>query len=329
MIVHSEALRKYQQAQGIMHAATTVVFIMSPVNFALIQFLVSGKPFNLGFIGAPIGTSITFWLMFLLLLGYSRFIEGREAWGGWNRACLRDWGKMIRLAVPGIINLSIEWWTTELMVLFASYLDTIQVSAQSIMISVFGLSCTPAWGMSLAAANRIGNYLGQGYAAKAKQNIIIVCVLAFAYGTTAAVLFSLIKSAYVPIFSGDAAVAETIAGVVPIFAATTLFMSSNNVSTGILRGLGRPDVTSMIELISFYLVGFPLGYYVYALLYPEAAAQGPSLCRLWSGLFAAMILAAASHLAFIYRTDWCAEANKAQASIKASEAKIVESIVIK
>lgn len=298
-----------------MHAATLVVLIMSPINFVLVQHLVS----NLGFVGAPIATSISFWCMFILLLGYTRLIKGHEAWGGWDRACLQDWGKMIRLAVPNIISMAMEWCTTELMVFFASYLGTIQVSAQYIMISVYAISCTPPWGISLAATNRIGNYLGQGLAAEAKQTANIVCILSLAYGMFATIFFGLVRSAYVPIFSGDAAVASTVAAVAPIFATIMLFMSCNNVSTGILRGLGRPDITSIIEFASYYLVGFPLSYYFSALIYSTADT---AICRLWFGLCMASVLAVASHLVYIYRTDWDKAANRAQANVRASEVKL-------
>lgn len=33
---------------------------------------------------------------------------------GWTRDCLLDWGSFIRLAVPGMLMMCIEWWTFEI-----------------------------------------------------------------------------------------------------------------------------------------------------------------------------------------------------------------------
>lgn len=46
--------------------------------------------------------------------------EGQHAFilllltAGWTRDCLLDWGSFIRLAVPGMLMMCIEWWTFEI-----------------------------------------------------------------------------------------------------------------------------------------------------------------------------------------------------------------------
>lgn len=52
---------------GIMHASTLVLIFTSPMSVALNYTLVYKT--ELGFLGAPVATSITYWVSFFLLCG--------------------------------------------------------------------------------------------------------------------------------------------------------------------------------------------------------------------------------------------------------------------
>ena len=67
-----------------MRPGTYTLLITSPLN-ALLNYLFVYS-FNFGLLGAPIATGISYWLSFLLLLAYTRFVAGHECWGGWSRA---------------------------------------------------------------------------------------------------------------------------------------------------------------------------------------------------------------------------------------------------
>ena len=125
-----EAIKKYLQAQGIMEHPPMYFIIASPINLLANYTLVHVEPFQLGLIGAPLATSMSYWLMLILLLLYIYFIDGHKAWGGWTRECLRDWWPFLRLAVPGIFMVCSEWWAFELAALAASYLGKVDLAAQ-------------------------------------------------------------------------------------------------------------------------------------------------------------------------------------------------------
>src|SRR5437660_3924035 len=97
-----------------MKASTYVLIICCPINIILNYALVWYQPISLGFIGAPIATSITYWLMFILMIIYIKFINGYQAWGGWTCMAFRDWLPFLRLALPGLIMVCAEWWAYEL-----------------------------------------------------------------------------------------------------------------------------------------------------------------------------------------------------------------------
>jgi MATE family multidrug resistance protein len=94
-----------------MNASTWVLLIVAPINALNNYLLVWYEPISLGFIGAPIATSFTYWLQLILLLLYIKFVRGHEAWGGWSMEAFKDWWPFIQLAIPGIFMVCSEWWS--------------------------------------------------------------------------------------------------------------------------------------------------------------------------------------------------------------------------
>lgn len=105
--IYFECVKKYLQAQGIMGAGTYVLLITAPLNVALNYLFV--YTWGLGLVGAPLATGISYWLNFIGLLGYARFVKGWDAWGGWSRECLCKMGIFARLAALGFIQVGTEW----------------------------------------------------------------------------------------------------------------------------------------------------------------------------------------------------------------------------
>jgi MATE family multidrug resistance protein len=83
--------------------------ITSPINALLNYVFVYTLDF--GLLGAPIATSISYWLAFILILAYMRFVDGKQYWGGWSKKCLK-WDSLVafaRLAFLGFIHIGTEW----------------------------------------------------------------------------------------------------------------------------------------------------------------------------------------------------------------------------
>jgi len=109
--IYFECMKKYLQAQGIMRPGTYVLLITSPINAGLNFLFIYTLDF--GMLGAPIATGISYWLSFILLVLYSRFVAGSECWGGFDRKCLHNIGTFARIALLGIIHVGTEWWAFE------------------------------------------------------------------------------------------------------------------------------------------------------------------------------------------------------------------------
>ena len=96
-----------------MRAATVVLILVAPVNLATNIILVYHTP--LGFIGAPVAISITYWTAFLLL-ALTTYLSPthaqNETWGGVQMLVVLDFRScrtFLGLAVPGILMVGTEW----------------------------------------------------------------------------------------------------------------------------------------------------------------------------------------------------------------------------
>jgi multidrug resistance protein, MATE family len=131
--IYFECMKKFLQAQEIMRPGTYVLLITSPLNAGLNYVFIHNL--KLGLLGAPAATGISYWLSFLLLLGYARFIAGWECWGGWSKKCFSNMGTFARLSILGVIHVGTEWWAFEIVAIVAGQLGTIDLASQSVIMT--------------------------------------------------------------------------------------------------------------------------------------------------------------------------------------------------
>jgi MATE family multidrug resistance protein len=131
--IYFECTKKFLQAQEIMRPGTYVLLFTSPLNAALNYAFI--YPLKMGLLGAPFATGISYWLSFLLLLAYARFVAGWDHWGGWSKQCLKNMGTFAQLAFLGVIHVGTEWWAFEIVAIVAGQLGTIDLASQSVIMT--------------------------------------------------------------------------------------------------------------------------------------------------------------------------------------------------
>ncbi|KAI8377930.1 mate-domain-containing protein [Radiomyces spectabilis] len=307
-----EAIKKFCQAQGIMEASTYALFVTSPINLGLNYLFVYCRPFQLGFIGAPLATSCSYWLMLCFLLIYIYYCRGYEAWGGWTRECLRDWWPFLRLAIPGILMVCTEWWAFELAALAASYLGTIDLAAQSILLTLVSATYTIPFGIAVAAANRVGNALGEGHGQKAYRASIVTLLYAVIFGALNSLFFIVGRTWLGYLFTSDKPVIDAVANILPLLSLFQIADGLCGVCGGVIRGLGRQNIAACINLFAYYLVALPAGF-----LLTFRATWG--LQGIWSSLSLALFLAAIGECGFLFHIDWHREAKNTRQRIRKEE----------
>ena len=284
-----------------MRPGTYVLLITSPVN-ALLNYLFV-YPFKMGLLGAPVATGVSYWLSFLLLLAYARYVKGWESWGGWSRKCLRNTGTFARLAGLGVIHVGTEWWAFEIVALAAGRLGTIPLAAQSVIMTSDGLMNTIPFGVGVAASARVGNLLGARDAKGASRAANTAAWLSMILGAVVLVILMGSKEHFAKIFNDDPAVVKLTAEVLPFVALFQIADGLNGSCGGSLRGMGRQHIGAAVNLVSYYCGALPLGIWL--------AFHGWGLEGLWVGQCIALYIVGALEWIIVAFSNWDHQVDKA------------------
>ncbi|NXX07195.1 S47A2 protein, partial [Larus smithsonianus] len=149
---------------------------------------------------------------------------------GWTRDCLLDWGSFIRLAVPGMLMMCIEWWTFEIGSFlagddesFPGLLSVVELGAQSVIYELSSAAYMVPLGFSVAASVRVGNALGSGDVVQAKTSCITALLCAGVFAVVVATLLGTLKDVVGYIFTNDKEIVILVSKVMNIFAPFHLF----------------------------------------------------------------------------------------------------------
>ncbi|KAI9703777.1 MAG: hypothetical protein M1836_007547 [Candelina mexicana] len=299
--IYFEALKKYLQAQEIMRPGTYVLLITSPINAGLNYLFV--YTFEIGLLGAPIATGISYWLSFLLLLAYARFVKGWNAWGGWSRKCIHNMGTFSRLAILGIVHIGTEWWAFEIVALAAGRLGTIPLAAQSVIMTTDQVMNTIPFGIGVAASARVGNLLGARNAKGAARSANTAAWLSMVLGAIVLAILLGVKNVYAKIFNDDERVIRLTAEVMPYVALFQIADGLNGSCGGSLRGMGRQHIGAAVNILSYYCGALPLGIWL--------AFHGWGLKGLWVGQCIALYIVGFLEWAFVAFSNWDYQVKKA------------------
>jgi MATE family multidrug resistance protein len=277
-----ESGKRFVQAQGLFSATTYVLLVAAPLN-AFMNWLFVWH-FDWGFVGAPIAVAVTDNLLPLFLFLYVYFVDGRQCWNGFTRRAFRNWGPMIKLALPGLLMVEAEFLAFEILTLASSYFSTTHLAAQSILSTLTALTFQIPFPISIAASTRVANLIGATLSEAAKTSAK-VCREAFSdlqlllnmpsrtnwshqvaffaaslVGIFNVILLSALRN-YIPqLFTNDADVVALVARVLPICAAFQLFDALAANCNGLLRGLGKQEIGGWVNLFCYYAIAMPISF---------------------------------------------------------------------
>uniref|UniRef100_A0A8C4VE63 Multidrug and toxin extrusion protein n=1 Tax=Falco tinnunculus TaxID=100819 RepID=A0A8C4VE63_FALTI len=244
---------------------------------------------KLGLVGSAWANTVSQYTQAILLFLYVWWKKIHvETWGGWTRDCLLDWGSFIRLAVPGMLMMCIEWWTFEIGSFLAGLLSVVELGAQSVIYELSSAAYMVPLGFSVAASVRVGNALGSGDVVQAKTSCITALLCTGVFAVVVATLLGTLKDVVGYIFTNDKWVNRFLLSIDFLEGATC---------GGVLRGTGKQKMGAIANAISYYAIGLPVGI---SLMF--AAKMG--VLGLWVGMIVCISLQALSFSAFVMRMDW-------------------------
>ncbi|KAK2591782.1 hypothetical protein QQS21_010513 [Conoideocrella luteorostrata] len=303
-IILFEVGKRFTQAQGLFRATTYVLVIAAPIN-VFINWLLVWR-IGLGFVGAPIAVAITETLLPILLFLYVAFVDGKQCWGGFNKRIFSNWWVMIRLALPGMIMVEAEWLAFEIMTLLAGQFGTEYLAAQSVLVTLSSISYQIPFPMSIAASTRVANLMGAGLVDAAKITGKVTFVAACVIGLFNLTIYSALRFHLPLLFTNDSTVIEVVARVLPFVAVMQVFDGLSAGAHGLLRGIGKQSIGGPSNLISYYVVSFPISL---------ALAFGLKwkLEGLWAGITVGLVLVSIIEYTYLLHTDWHKAAAEAEA----------------
>lgn len=293
-----ETTKRFLQSQNIFVAGQYVLFIVSPINIILNYLLVWNKYIGLGFIGAPLATTISYWIGALLLLSYIYFIKGNECWYGFNlKQCFQNWSSILPLALNGTAMLLSEFIAFEILTLSSAKFGTSTLAAQSIASTLATLSFQIPFSVSVATSTRIANLLG----ANLKLNSIISKNASYLISLFLSILnFSLLfftKNFIIKLFTNDIKVINLSIKILKILSINQLYDCPNIIGAGILRAQGRQEIGSKLNLLCYYIIAIPLALYL-------GFNCNLKVTGLWIGLGIGVFCLSISEFVMISRSDW-------------------------
>ncbi|PYI23706.1 MATE efflux family protein [Aspergillus violaceofuscus CBS 115571] len=290
-----ESGKRFVQAQGLFSASLYVLLVCAPLN-AVMNYVFVWQ-FGWGFVGAPIAVAITDNLMPLFLFLYVYFVAGSECWNGVTRRALRNWGPMIKLALPGLLMVEAECLAFEVLTLASSYLGTTPLAAQSILSTISSITFQIPFPVSISGSTRVANLIGATLVNAAKTSAKVTMVGAVIVGLLNMLLLSSLRY-YIPrLFTSEEEVIELVAQVLPLCAAFQLFDALAANCNGILRGIGRQEIGGYVQLFCYYAIAMPISF-------GTTFALDWGLFGLWSGVALALMLVSIIEGFFLTQTNW-------------------------
>lgn len=285
-----------------MRAGTYVLMITSPLN-AILCYTFCYK-LNIGVLGAPLAMDVSYWLSFILLVLYAKFVAGSECWGGWSQDTYKNLGTFTRLTVLGILQVGTEWWAFEIVALAAGRLGTISLAAQSVIMTADVIMNTIPFGIGVSSSSRVGNLLGSRDGKGAMRSAHLATALACVFGGIVLAILMGTRSHFAKLFNSDPRVISLTSDIIPYVALFQVADGINGSCGGVLRGMGRQHLGAAVNVVSYYCFALPLGIYL-------AFYRNQGLKGLWIGQCVALYCVGSIQWLIVACTNWDAQVQNA------------------
>ncbi|WP_196894306.1 MATE family efflux transporter [Aureivirga marina] len=290
-IMMFQSLRQFADGLSQTKYAMYAIVITNVVNILVNYMLIYGIWFfpRLELVGAAIGTLtsrvVMFLFMFLILKKKHKFrpfmklIKRKDLHRFYYR-------KIINLGIPSSLQMLFEVGLFSASVLLAGTLGAFPQAANQIAIKLASVTFMIASGLSVATTIRVGNQKGlQRYKDLRRiafSNFLLIFLIMFVF----AILFSVMKNMLPWIFTENFEVVEIASGLLILAALFQLSDGLQVVIIGSLRGMQDVIIPTILTLIAYWFIGFPVSYYFG--LHTNLGTKG-----IWIGLLTGLTASAA------------------------------------
>ncbi|MGE6752409.1 MATE family efflux transporter [Rossellomorea sp. NPDC071047] len=258
-------LRSFIDALGMTRVTMFITLLSLPINVVFNYILIFGKlgfP-ALGGVGAGYASAITYWVITLIAFWvvhtkspFSQFFVFKTL----HKPNLLKWKELFQIGVPIGLSIFFEVSIFSAVTLLMSNYDTVVIAAHQAAINFASFLYMIPLSISMALTIVVGYEIGAKRLRDAKiyswMGVSFAFLLAGIYG----VILLVFRSEISYLYSDDAYVLELTAHFL-LYA--VFFQLSDAIQApvqGALRGYKDVNITFMMALISYWVIGLPLGY---------------------------------------------------------------------
>ncbi len=187
--------------------------------------------------------------------------------------------RIVRVGVPNLLE-SAGMWMGNFAVLKLVSLSGGEgtIGSHMIAIRIESISFLPGFAMGVAAATLVGQYLGAGSAARAKQAAMLCWALAAAMMGVLGLAFFIVPELLVSVISTAQVHQQTAPALLRICAGVQVFFATSIVLSSALRGAGDTRGAMLLTYTSTFLVRVPAAAVVVLLLDGDLRWLWVALC---------------------------------------------------
>ncbi|MDM5284906.1 MATE family efflux transporter [Peribacillus frigoritolerans] len=299
------ALRAFIDALGQTRISMIITLCALPVNVLFNYLLIYGKfgfP-ELGGVGSGYATAITYWLIALVAILVVIKINPFSTYQVFNeffRVSWKEWRALLLIGVPIGLAIFFETSIFSAVTLLMSKYDTVTIASHQIAMNFASLLYMIPLSISMALTIVIGFEIGAARYKDAKEYSWIGISMALTMSLVLSTILFLFREPVASLYTKD----HEVMMLTSHFLIYAIFFQISDALQapiqGILRGYKDVNVTFAMSLVSYWILGLPIGY-IFA-KYTDMGAFG-----YWIGLISGLALGAiglAARLRFIQQVKY-------------------------
>lgn len=260
-------LRSFIDALGKTRVTMIITLLSLPINVIFNYILIFGKfgfP-RLGGVGAGYASAITYWLITLFALIIIIKQSPFSSFGVFEKLyaiSFEKWKEILTIGVPIGFAIFFETSIFAAVTLLLSKFDTTTIASYQAALNFASFLYMVPLSISMSLTIIVGFEVGAKRYGDAKQYSFIGVLLALGMAVVCGTILILFRTEVASIYTNDAAVLEMTKHFL-IYA--LFFQLSDAVQApvqGALRGYKDVNITFVATLISYWVIGLPVGYYL-------------------------------------------------------------------
>ncbi|OMO73224.1 Multi antimicrobial extrusion protein [Corchorus olitorius] len=252
-------ISRFLQTQSIVMPLVWFSILPLGIHFGLVNTFVNQT--SLGFKGASLAASISFWISFFLLAMYVFCTKKlKQTWEGFSFESFCYIFSNLKVAIPSAAMVCLEEWAFELLVLLAGLMPNSEITTSLIAMCVNTetIAFMFTYGLGAAASTRVSNELGAGNPYKAKNVMAVTLKLSIILTLALVLALAFGHKVWAGFFSKSSLIHKEFASMIPLLLISIMLDSFQCILSGVARGCGWQHVAVWANLATFYFIGMPI-----------------------------------------------------------------------